>query len=155
LNNCSDSPALWLRRVRKSLFKNGLAQRHREIERHSFALRNDLPAFVQVFWPILEPATPLQWNWHLDLLCEHLALVANGECRRLIINVPPRSMKSLLCTVFYPVWRWISAPQRRFMFVSYSEELSTDHSVFRRNVLNSERYRELWGSGVCPREIRM
>jgi len=97
----------------------------------------------------LEPATPLQWNWHLDLLCEHLTLVAQGKCRRLIINVPPRSMKSLLCTVFYPVWRWISAPQRRFMFVSYSEELSTDHSVFRRNVLNSELYRKFWATRVC------
>ena len=58
-------------------------------------------------------------------------------------------MKSLLCTVFYPVWRWISAPQRRFMFVSYSEELSTDHSLFRRNVLNSEHYRKFWGTQVC------
>ncbi len=57
-------------------------------------------------------------------------------------------MKSLLCTVSYPVWRWITAPQRRFMFVSYSEDLSTDHSVFRRNVLNSESYRKYWGKSV-------
>lgn len=57
-------------------------------------------------------------------------------------------MKSLLCTVFYPVWRWCTEPQRRFMFVSYSEELSTDHSVFRRNVLNSAWYRSGCGGGV-------
>src|SRR6185437_10844045 len=148
-NSCS-RPSARQRQTRKQILQ--LLARHNRalLEFHRFELRRDLRAFVRHFWPILEPATPLQWNWHLDLLCEHLALVANGECRRLIINVPPRSMKSLLCTVFYPVWRWISAPQRRFMFVSYSEELSTDHSVFRRNVLNSERYRELWGSGVCP-----
>jgi predicted phage terminase large subunit-like protein len=107
-----------------------------------------LKAFVHVAWPILEPTTPLQWNWHLDLLCDHLTESRLGRCRRLIINVPPRSMKSLLCTVFYPVWRWCIEPQRRFMFVSYSDELSTDHSLFRRNVLNSEMYRGGWGQVV-------
>lgn len=105
----------------------------------------DLAGFVRAAWPILEPSTPLEWNWHLDLLCDCLAQVARGECRRLIINVPPRSMKSLLCTVFYPVWRWCTRPQQRFMFVSYSDELSTDHSVFRRNVLNAPMYRAGWG----------
>ena len=57
-------------------------------------------------------------------------------------------MKSLLCTVFYPVWRWCTQPERRFMFVSYADELSTDHSVFRRNVMNSARYRACWGDVV-------
>ena len=57
-------------------------------------------------------------------------------------------MKSLLCTVFYPVWRWCTQPERRFMFVSYSDELSTDHSVFRRNVLNSRTYRAAWENRV-------
>ena len=108
----------------------------------------DLQQFVQAAWPILEPTTPLQWNWHLELLCEYLKQAACGRCRRLIVNVPPRSMKSLLCTVFYPVWRWCTEPQRRFMFVSYSEELSTDHSVFRRNVLSSKLYRDWWGEKV-------
>jgi predicted phage terminase large subunit-like protein len=107
-----------------------------------------LKAFVYAAWPILEPATPLEWNWHLDLLCEQLTQVARGECRRLIVNVPPRSMKSLLCTVFYPVWRWCTAPQRRFMFVSYSDELSTEHSIFRRNVMKSQLYRSVWGHVV-------
>jgi len=54
-------------------------------------------------------------------------------------------MKSLLCTVFYPIWRWCTAPQRRFMFVSYSEELSTEHSIFRRNVMNSHFFQSSWG----------
>ena len=107
--------------------------------------QRSLRVFIDLAWPILEPTTKLLWNWHLDLICEHLNAVANGEIRRLIINVPPRSMKSLLCTVFYPVWRWCTEPQRRFMFVSYSEELSSDHSVFRRNVMNSEMYRKGWG----------
>src|SRR5579859_6368475 len=111
-------------------------------------LEGNLKAFVGLAWPILEPTTQLQWNWHLDLLCEYLTAAKNGECRRLIVNVPPRSMKSLLCTVFYPVWRWCACPQRRFMFVSYADELSGDHSVLRRKVLTSNFYRLRWGTRV-------
>lgn len=111
-------------------------------------MQRNLAAFVKYFWSVLEPVTPLHWNRHLDLVCEYLTAVRLGLVRRLIVNVPPRSMKSLLCTVFYPVWRWCTEPQRRFMFVSYSEELSTDHSVFRRNVLISDLYRKFWGRSV-------
>jgi predicted phage terminase large subunit-like protein len=112
------------------------------------ALEGDLAKFVRRFWPVLEPVTPLEWNWHLDLLCEHLTQAARGQCRRLIVNVPPRSMKSLLCTVLYPCWLWATGPERRFMFVSYADELSTDHSLFRRNVMNSPRFRQHWGGVV-------
>lgn len=112
------------------------------------ALESNLALFVKKFWTVLEPLTPLEWNWHLDLICEHLTQAARGQCRRLIVNVPPRSMKSLLCTVLYPCWLWTTGPERRFMFVSYADELSTDHSLFRRNVMNSPLFRQHWGSVV-------
>ena len=134
----------------RELLSRRLAEHRQRLRAKAARLsRRYLKVFVHRAWPILEPVTPLQWNWHLDLLCDYLTAVARGQIRRLIINVPPRSMKSLLCTVFYPVWRWCTEPQRRFMFVSYSEELSSDHSVFRRNVLSSQRYR----SG-CGRLVR-
>jgi predicted phage terminase large subunit-like protein len=135
--------------IRKLLWQKKAAHKEKlrlKVVRQS---RFDLKVFVHAFWRILEPTTPLQWNWHLDLICDYLTAVKRGQFRRLIINVPPRSMKSLLCTVFYPVWRWCTEPQRRFMFVSYSDELSTDHSVFRRNVLSSEMYR-----GGCGHQVR-
>jgi predicted phage terminase large subunit-like protein len=109
---------------------------------------SDLESFAKAFWTVLEPSTELRWNWHLTLLCEYLTQVARGECRRLIVNVPPRTMKSLLCTVLYPAWRWTTAPERRFMCVSYADELSEEHSVFRRAVLNDRIYRAFWGERV-------
>lgn len=90
----------------------------------------------------------LSWNWHLDLICEYLELVASGDCRRLIINVPPRTMKSLLITVMMPCWQWCTRPEKRFLFASYSSDLSTDHSVFRRNVMRSEWYQDFWKDRV-------
>ncbi len=146
--NCNQRLARSLRKKRNRLIKVQAKRSQAEVKRLRFRLQRDLRGFVRYFWSVLEPATRLKWNWHLDLLCDYLMLVAQGKCRRLIINVPPRSMKSLLCTVFYPVWRWITAPQQRFMFVSYSEHLSTDHSLARRNVLSSEYFRRCWGHRV-------
>jgi hypothetical protein len=93
-------------------------------------LTRDLPAFVRAAWPILEPVTPLLWNWHLDLICDYLTLikearfkdVCGAHCEGIIFNVPPRTMKSLLITVMFPAWLWTSDPARRWMFASYAEK---------------------------------
>ena len=55
-------------------------------------------------------------------------------------------MKSLLVSVFWPTWEWQHAPHTRWLFASYSESLSTKHSVDRRIVLQSPWYRHRWGS---------
>src|ERR1051326_3837400 len=112
-----------------------------------------LENFVKEAWKILEPVSSLQWNWHHSLICEYLTLIKENQFKEtcgqelegIIFNVPPRTMKSLLITVFFPVWVWTSHPSRRFMFVSYSEKLSTQHSVFRRSVIESPWYQERWG----------
>jgi predicted phage terminase large subunit-like protein len=112
-----------------------------------------LHAFVREAWSILEPVSTLVWNWHLELICEYLMLIRDGEFKNvcgqdlegIIFNVPPRTMKSLLITVFFPIWVWTTKPSRRFMFVSYSEKLSTQHSIFRRSIIESEWYQKEWG----------
>jgi predicted phage terminase large subunit-like protein len=112
-----------------------------------------LHAFVREAWSILEPVSTLVWNWHLELICEYLTLIRDGEFKNvcgqdfegIIFNVPPRTMKSLLITVFFPIWVWTTKPSRRFMFVSYSEKLSTQHSIFRRSIIESEWYQKEWG----------
>lgn len=89
-----------------------------------------LANFVGEAWTILEPVAEMQWNWHLTLICEYLTLIqqnqfknAVGECKEgIIFNVPPRIMKSLLISVFFPAWAWTLDPSRRFLFASYSEK---------------------------------
>ncbi len=63
-----------------------------------------LRTFVEWAWPVLEPATPFQPNWHIDLLCEYLEGITAGDIRRLVINVPPRIGKSLPVAVLWPCW---------------------------------------------------
>jgi predicted phage terminase large subunit-like protein len=120
---------------------------------HDGVRKLSLKDFVHEAWHLLEPVSTLVWNWHLDLICEYLTLIrdenfksACGDLEGIIFNVPPRTMKSLLISVFFPIWAWISKPSRRFMFVSYSEKLSTQHSVFRRSIIESPWYQKDWGS---------
>jgi len=112
-----------------------------------------LETFVEEAWKVLEPVTTLSWTWHLDLICDYLTLIRDGKFRTLypemegiIFNVPPRTMKSLLISVFFPVWVWTTHPSRRFMFASYSEKLSTQHSILRRSVIESDWYKKEWGN---------
>ena len=107
-----------------------------------------LRAFVEQAWPVLEPTTPFLPNWHIDLVCEHLEAITAGETTRLLINLPPRYMKSLLVSVFWPVWEWISSPSRRWICVSYSDALSLKLSLDRRTLVQSEWYQARWGHTV-------
>ena len=100
-----------------------------------------LRAYVEQAWPLLEPHTPFLRNWHLDYICEHLEAVSASEITRLVINVPPRYGKSILVSVLWPTWEWLRAPHTRRLFASYSDTLSTQHSLDRRLVLQSPWYR--------------
>ena len=107
-----------------------------------------LLAFVEQAWHILEPDTPFIHNWHIDALVEYLEAITAGEMTRVLINVPPRCMKSLLVSVLWPVWEWIRRPGGRWIFASHAEALSTKHSIDRRTLLQSAWYQGRWGEQV-------
>lgn len=75
-------------------------------------------------------------------------MVKRRELRRLIINVPPRTLKSTLVTIIYPVWVWLTEPGHHFLTASYSLDLSAEHSGKRRNLLQSA-----WVSRVVGRPV--
>jgi hypothetical protein len=105
-------------------------------------------AYIEQAWPILEPDVPFVPNWHIDYIAEHLEAVTAGEIRRLLINVPPRSMKSILVSVLWPTWEWIQQPGGRWIFVSYADALASKHSVDRRSVIQSDWYQARWRDQV-------
>jgi predicted phage terminase large subunit-like protein len=108
-------------------------------------LANDLAAFVKKAWRVIHPTRPLVWSWHYDLLCEYLTAVKQRKVTRLIINVPPRTAKSTIATICFPSWVWASDPAQNFLSASYSLDLSTEHSVMRRSLLQGGWYRRMWG----------
>lgn len=106
--------------------------------------QDSLPEFVRQAWHIIEPNTPLAWNWHLDAICEYLEAVARAEILRLIVNLPPRSGKSLLASVLWPAWVWAKHPSTRWLCASYSASLAIKFSVDRRTVIASPWYQRRW-----------
>lgn len=107
-----------------------------------------LKEFVERGWRIIEPATPLELNWHHELILEHLELAFKRQIKRLVINVPPRSLKSILTSVLWPAWGWTRAPWSRWMFTSYSQSLATEFSTRRRRVIKDDWYQSQWGKFV-------
>jgi len=107
--------------------------------------RRSLGVFVHDAWPLIEPATPYQSNWHLDAIIAHLQAVAEGRIPKLIINVPPGSGKSSIVSVLFPAWIWAREPHKRFLFASHKEPLALRDSVRRRNVIASEWWQKNFG----------
>lgn len=85
-----------------------LGEARRREARRKQSGRGGLLEFVRYFWHVLEPQTPLVEGWPLEAVCAHLEAVSFGEIKRLLINVPPGFMKSLLTNVFFPAWEWLS-----------------------------------------------
>lgn len=110
--------------------------------------RRNLHEFIRQAWPIIEPGTPYLDNWHIGAMCEHLEAVTSGQIRRLLINVPPRYMKSIAVSVMWPVWEWATIPEQRWLFASYAQTLSRKHSLDRRRIIQSDWYRRHFGHKV-------
>lgn len=121
-----------------------LARRRAERNRGSaeLAARESLASFVRQGWHILEPGKQLVWNWHLDFYCSHLEAVHRGEIRRLLVNIPPGTAKSLTLCVFWPAWVWLHRPQWRAVFASYDRSLAIRDSLRCRDLVTSDWYRE-------------
>ena len=108
--------------------------------------RLSLADFAQRAWRVLEPAAELKWGWALDAICLHLEAVTDGRINRLLMNVPPGSMKSLLTGVIWPAWEWgpRGMPEMRYVGTAHEEQLAIRDSRRCRDLIKSEWYQELW-----------
>lgn len=104
-----------------------------------------LRVFAELAWHTVEAEGSFRGGWHIDALAEHLEAVSKGEIRRLAIAVPPRHMKSLMVSVFWPAYDWIMRPDRRFLFSSYAQALAIRDAVKSRRVIQSPWFQARWG----------
>jgi predicted phage terminase large subunit-like protein len=106
-----------------------------------------LKGFTRVFWPIIEPGRELVEGWVLDALDDHLTAVSRGQIRKILINVPPGCMKSLKVNVLWPAFEWgpMKMPWLRYVCASYSQDLTVRDNRRARMIIDSPRYRQLYG----------
>jgi len=116
----------------------------RELCRRSFV------DFVKLAWPTLEPSQPYVHGWHIDAVAEHLTAVTEGELTRLLINIPPGTMKSMLVNVFWPAWEWgpLEMTPNRYIGASHEEGLATRDNLKMRRLIQSPWYQERWPTAL-------
>ncbi len=108
--------------------------------------RRSLADFAKMAWHVLEPSTPLKWGWALDAICQHLEAVTAGDIRRIVMNVPPGSMKSLLTGVIWPAWEWgpKGKPQTRILGTAHKQDLAVRDAMKCRRLITSKWYQDRW-----------
>lgn len=99
--------------------------------------------FLLNFWNCHEPS-PYKPNWHSECIAEHIQAALNRDIRRLIINVPPRSGKSILSSISAPCFHFINHPEEKFWLLSHSSSLFVQNIVLARRILEHPLYRERW-----------
>ena len=110
---------------------------------HLFAalLRENFPSFVHRCVLTLNPGSPFLPNWHIEAIAYQLERIRRGEITRLIINLPPRYLKSLMVSVAFPAFLLGHDPGRKIIGISYGTELATKHASDFRSIVQSPWYR--------------
>lgn len=101
--------------------------------------------FVKQAWHVVEPGATFVPSWHIEVICEHLEAITNGELRRLLINIPPRHSKSTIVSVMWPMWEWITDPSHQYLSASFSATISIRDNLKARRLIQSNWYQERWG----------
>jgi predicted phage terminase large subunit-like protein len=107
-------------------------------------LRQDFSTFAARCFYDLNPQTDLAMNWHLEVIAAKLTAVRNGEIKRLIINLPPRSLKSLMASIAFPAWCLGHDPSAQILCVSYAQDLADKLARDCRSIVLSGWYRRIF-----------
>ncbi len=117
------------------------------------ALRSDFHTFLHRSFRTLNPGRPFLPNWHIEAIGYQLERVRAGEVRRLIINLPPRYLKSLMATVAFPAFVLGHEPRRRIFAISYGADLAAKHASDFRSIVQSSWYRRAFPKMRISRAI--
>lgn len=115
-----------------------------ELERE--ACRRSLATFVREAWHVLEPGQQYIHGWHVEAVCEHLEAITHDDLTRILINIPPGTMKSTLVSVFWPAWEWgpQGMPHQRIIGASHEQGLATRDTLKMRRLITSDWYQSRW-----------
>jgi hypothetical protein len=111
---------------------------------HDQLIHASFLAFLEKTFRTVSPGTHYLHNWHIEAIAAHLNACERGEITRLIINMPPRMLKSVTVSVAWPAWLLAHNPAQRVMVASYAQSLSMKHSTDCRLVMQSQWYRRIF-----------
>lgn len=113
--------------------------------------RRDFWCFVELMFPVLYPGQDLVYASDLELIATLLRRVGQGRYRNVVINLPPRHMKSALASILYPAWRLGCDPTVKFICISYGEDLAHDLSAQTRKIMRSPLYKLIFPATILDK----
>ena len=116
------------------------------------ACRLSFDSFAHKAFTVFEPGSAYEWNWHIGCIADHLEAAYRGELTRLIINMPPRFLKSFLVSVCFPAWVLGKNPTQRFIMASFGFALSKRQVTACRRILKSPWYQQCFPSVKIRRD---
>lgn len=108
------------------------------------ACRNDLYAFMQKAFYEVDGSQEFKGNWHLELICDRLQQCLDGKIKRLIINIPPRNLKSHIVSIAFPAFILGHFPSERIVCASYAQTLANDLSRKSRQLIETAFYTQVF-----------
>ena len=113
-------------------------------------LREDFTSFADRCFADLNPQAELAMNWHLEIIAAKLTAVREGKIRRLIINLPPRHLKSLMASIAFPAWCLGQDPSAQILCVSYAQDLADKLARDCRGIMTSPWYQRIFSTRLAP-----
>src|SRR5713101_9194375 len=115
--------------------------------------RNHLGAFAYAAFEAVNPGQSLIPNWHIDCLCYQLErMVTSDSTNRLVLNLPPRTLKSFIVSVCLPAWLLGRNPGSRIICASYAEDLANKFSRDCRALMESPFYKRVFRTRLNPKK---
>lgn len=114
--------------------------------------RSRLSDFLRYGWDVLDPGTPLEWNWHIETVCDHVQGMLDDwlahrkdptftqRAINLLMNVPPGTLKSRILNVYAPAWMWLHAPDWSVLCLSINPENVLRDARLSRDLIESKWY---------------
>ena len=135
--------------VREALDRKRAERQRQDVAANADAIRarcKTFYGFVKEAWHVLEPNNRFVDGWVIEAICDHLEAVSDGRITRLLINVPPGMMKSLLVSVMWPAWEWgvLNRPSLRYVSTAHDQDLAIRDTRRMRALVQSEWYRSLF-----------
>ena len=115
-------------------------------------VKKNFKYFLQKSFYTLHPNTPFINNWHINLICEYLNALENKQIKRLIINIPPRYLKSFCISVAWTAWLLAKKSTRKILVASHSMQLSKKLSLDCKSIINSEWYRNIFDINISKKQ---
>lgn len=112
--------------------------------------RQSLYAFIARTFHELNRDTEFSPNWHIEVIAAELEACWRGETKRLIINVPPRSLKSQAASVAFPAWLMGHNQSAQIICASYGQDLANKHASDCRSLISSDFYQSIFPTRLSP-----